>query len=1160
MLKNTNYAEEFEYAATNSELCINEDAPIRWRIADRSRPGQQAIIWSALVLFIALFFISKPATTSPFITAILDLLDKDSDWAIPLINNWGASWWLGLLFILLLTFLLAQMQFGFRYSGIERKYEMDPVTSKKEPAFYRRIYLRPVGLRKGGWVFWLMAVTNIILFVFLRRRIADPDLDYTGNQLFSAVYILAILSRLVALFWGVGTLIKYFLNDYGRRIGSFLRLYARYFYPPAISILIIVYIVSSMDQFDSLFIELVHSPFNLLIFTLLLFPASIVVVWFTPNYLWFTDFLFSNRLKIWFNLKANSKAAAENSKSFFGYLRSTVYLHKRLTPQHRGKMNEAEVPVNFSPFRTEEIDYPTEAFNRTRIVLGLLYIFSLTGIALDVYFDNSNAHYWLKLVLLGVATLGSLIYWFVLQNVLRKAVHPANIRWRTLSPVPPQGNRFNRLYDYNHRKKPEKVFLAQDKGLFFLGMIAALLSVGLLFATFLLGWQDGARWNYAFLTFTLSLVLAPTGFVWLAVFRTFFKRYTFDKDLTEDEEVAKRLYQKAEQGDEAAAAQLRASVWDRRMDRLDSWLVQIMLDFLRAVAFVFVVFFLIGLVRGGTILAGDALEWFSPLNIFLLVLNGLIAAMVLFDRWLLVKEHGLQFDYLSQQDDLHAAYDKTGASNSFWGIVIVLMLLMSWYFGNTYHAIDYNERTAGEEPGSLGLYTENFWERYTQHGNDGPILMIAADGGGLKACYWTMCNLLELDKMGLVDNNLFMTSGASGGNMGLAMYTYLKAVHKNDLSTLEERIRQIGSRNFLSGDLMAFVTRWPLRYIPDYLEPNEMEDRTEAMARAYFKLAAGESGPYAYDEIRRQPYSAIYEMVDYQLPLFVANTSRAEDGMRGIVHPFKADADMTAGMVDLSSGAEGWMSYPDAAFLSNRFPLVSPAARIKGKGHFLDAGQSDNSGLATIYQFLNFMKSETGNPASDAIFKDSSFVDNFFSRVTVLSMRNAPSRFTYDAFGTQKNDFTRIFNRSELAANTSTAINTGLTGVPRAWDDYLRSTTARNLGIIDTFAAINLPFRLTTAGVQGVIGGELQDPSLQRKVDRLNCYYFATVGCLPIEDCEACEEDPARDFPKPSSACFTVEPPLGRMIALPALRLMEQMVDYPAYQDLRTYLKNKKYD
>ena len=50
------------------------------------------------------------------------------------------------------------------------------------------------------------------------------------------------------------------------------------------------------------------------------------------------------------------------------------------------------------------------------------------------------------------------------------------------------------------------------------------------------------------------------------------------------------------------------------------------------------------------------------------------------------------------------------------------------------------------------------------------------------------------------------------------------------------------------------------------------------------------------------------------------------------------------------------ISFPDALFLANRFPVFSPTARIDGLGHFVDAGAVENSGLGTILQVLSKMK------------------------------------------------------------------------------------------------------------------------------------------------------------------------------------------------------------
>lgn len=427
---------------------------------------------------------------------------------------------------------------------------------------------------------------------------------------------------------------------------------------------------------------------------------------------------------------------------------------------------------------------------------------------------------------------------------------------------------------------------------------------------------------------------------------------------------------------------------------------------------------------------------------------------------------------------------------------------------------------------SLVDYTANFLDRLeAKPGDREPILLVAADGGGLKACYWTMLQLYQLDSMGLFDDNVYLLSGASGGNMGLSMYTYLKAQQK-PLPEIRAAIQEIGTTNFLSGDFTGLIARFPINFVPNLpgWGARDLEDRAEAMARAYFNIVGGKTGPYAYDEIRGQSYAHLWQKINYDLPLFISNTTRAEDGMRGIIHPL-SNTDLAPGMVDLTARGDEAISFPDAAFLANRFPIMSPAGRIEGRGHFVDAGNSDNSGISTIMHVLNYLKANAAEPSQprDTVYQR--FFDDH--PVIMIGVRNDIARFVRDQFLDQKDALNRNFYRSELSANSNAAINSGVTGVPNSWDDYLRSDVPKKLGLVDEYHVIDLPFRLDETSVHLALGGELNDRGISRKVTAINLKVDATLGCVEGE------------------GCFAVAPPLGRLMARPSVEYMRLMVRYP---------------
>ncbi|MCH2225750.1 MAG: hypothetical protein MK066_13350, partial [Crocinitomicaceae bacterium] len=55
-------------------------------------------------------------------------------------------------------------------------------------------------------------------------------------------------------------------------------------------------------------------------------------------------------------------------------------------------------------------------------------------------------------------------------------------------------------------------------------------------------------------------------------------------------------------------------------------------------------------------------------------------------------------------------------------------------------------------------------------------------------------------------------------------------------------------------------------------------------------------------------------------------------------------------------GNEASIPFYQAVSTTNRFPIFSPVAKIKGAGHFIDAGAIDNSGILGCWDMYLFLR------------------------------------------------------------------------------------------------------------------------------------------------------------------------------------------------------------
>ncbi len=85
-------------------------------------------------------------------------------------------------------------------------------------------------------------------------------------------------------------------------------------------------------------------------------------------------------------------------------------------------------------------------------------------------------------------------------------------------------------------------------------------------------------------------------------------------------------------------------------------------------------------------------------------------------------------------------------------------------------------------------------------------------------------------------------------------------------------------------------------------------------------------------------------------------------------------------------------SFYDAVSPTNRFPVVSPAAKLDGKGYFVDGGYYENSGLLTTRNFL------------DSLFTDVSECDSVLHRIKNIVIHNGKNAYIRHLWDTELKD------------------------------------------------------------------------------------------------------------------------------------------------------------
>lgn len=257
-----------------------------------------------------------------------------------------------------------------------------------------------------------------------------------------------------------------------------------------------------------------------------------------------------------------------------------------------------------------------------------------------------------------------------------------------------------------------------------------------------------------------------------------------------------------------------------------------------------------------------------------------------------------------------------------------------------------------------------------------PILIVAAEGGGARAAYWTGSVLADLNSVEpqsgyAARDHIFLVSGVSGGAFGAATYGAAIAEEQESGQSVSATMDQ-----FLTQDFLSPVTAGTLYHdlFTDFVPfPLHALDRAKWLEGSWQKGWKEETG----SDLFSQDFRRLWNEDDGRIPLgqigavplLTFNTTSVRSGGTWHVSPVRyADSSgcESRDFVDLIESDGRGMSLATAAHLSARFTGVSPAGRIelsgyedcpaKGFDRFVDGAYFENSGAdiaVRTYRRLN---------------------------------------------------------------------------------------------------------------------------------------------------------------------------------------------------------------
>ena len=288
-------------------------------------------------------------------------------------------------------------------------------------------------------------------------------------------------------------------------------------------------------------------------------------------------------------------------------------------------------------------------------------------------------------------------------------------------------------------------------------------------------------------------------------------------------------------------------------------------------------------------------------------------------------------------------------------VLMALMTMTLLFSGfNDNHAIRKLDTPAAPRPDLATYFKARYarLQKLTSATGRLPVFVVATEGGGIRAAYWTTTVLTHLQDTiphpqgASFADHCFAISGVSGGSLGAIVFSALRA-EEIEANAHGQALRlQPGAQDMLGVKNDALSPTLAVMLQPDAVQrmlPFPLfKDRAEALERAWEHAWQGSQG----DDRFSAGFLGLYQAHGDALPPLFINGTMVEAGNRIItsnVHIGSEFGDALDGFDKLGSD----IRLSTTALMSARFTYVSPPGTMKGIGHVVDGGYFENSGAAT---------------------------------------------------------------------------------------------------------------------------------------------------------------------------------------------------------------------
>ncbi|SFN40195.1 hypothetical protein SAMN05421594_2599 [Chryseobacterium oleae] len=266
------------------------------------------------------------------------------------------------------------------------------------------------------------------------------------------------------------------------------------------------------------------------------------------------------------------------------------------------------------------------------------------------------------------------------------------------------------------------------------------------------------------------------------------------------------------------------------------------------------------------------------------------------------------------------------------------------------------------------------------------VFLVSGQGGGSRAAYWFMSNMFELDNNNGKDfyKNLYSVSTVSGSSSGAMMFLASKAHYTLSPTAKREVVKNIYTRNYLSGALyglligdfietIAGAFGMPVRDRNYYFQMEEQNAFVDA-----HKKAGAWSAKDSVEQFFSRDYMYYYnrKKSKYNMPLLFLNSAIVENGKKVVFSPVQLNTPIDTVSDGQKNDYALFTLYEDAYGIyrkcdwsvnkeipmsacvnaSQSFPLINAYSFIHGVGRLTDGGFFENSGTSTTQEIYTALK------------------------------------------------------------------------------------------------------------------------------------------------------------------------------------------------------------